>query len=737
MLKSETTPYLPQTKSAQYHNKYEDELYIKQIFSFLRRRFLLISGVTALVVTVTIPKEETAPPVYLGSFEILTKPITQENKHNKDTAASASQTIANINKISNAEISNTETAIKVLRSPQVIQPIIDKLKSKYPDIDYDALVSNLIIKSSSPNILNVQYVSPDQKLVNDVSKLLADTYLQYSLKESQLNINQALEYVNKQAKLTKAQVKKLQEKLHNLQTKHNLINPEQKYQELTSQISSLQKQQRENRLQLVELVAKYEDLQKELAKKTGERASNPLLNANARYQKILDSIQAIDIELAQKSAVYLEEHPEIIALKEKKAYLLPLLSGEEIRVQSELQSQIRSLSARDQFFDDQIKTLNKDIQTLVSVSQDYDNIQQQLQLANSGLAQHTAKQQALETEKAQQQQPWKLLDQKLTSVSQPVATSESSKRNLATEGALGLLLGIGAALVVDKLSNIFYSVKELKKNTKLPLLGVIPLKKELNVAPQTHISRRLQQANRISLFEMFHSFYANIMLLGSDDRIRSVVISSAAQGEGKSTVAVHLAQAAAAIGQRVLLVDANLRYPSLHHRIGILNVQGLTNIITQGVDWRNVIERSPIEENLYVITTGPIPPDSERLLASQKMQHLMDELKTNFDLIIYDAPSLLELADAHLLASNTNGIVLVAGLGQLKRNVLKQVLTDIEISGTPLLGIIANKSKNATSVPTQNYPPYTQEDRSAVKVDVEVKNNPQVANVSVGVRASN
>jgi capsular exopolysaccharide synthesis family protein len=737
MLNSEKYPYLSQPKFTHFNNKNEDEPDIRQFFSFLRRRVLLISGVTAVVVTVAAPKEETTPPVYVGSFEILTKPITKESK----TIASAPQTLPSGNRTSSVEISNTntETAIKVLRSPQVIQPIVAQLKSKYKYIDYDALVGDLVIKSSVPNILNVQYASSNQKLSGDVSKLLADAYLKYSLKETQLNVNQTIEYVNKQIKSTEARVNNLQKQLHNLQTKNNLLAPAQRYQELTSQVASLQQQQTENRLQLEELVIRYQDLQKELAKNPGERASNSLLTQNVRYQQILDRIQSIDIEIAQKSAVYLETHPEIIILKEKKAYLLPLLTGEEIRVQGELQSQIRSLSARDQFFDEQIKTLNQDINNLVTVSRDYDNIQQQLQIAKTGLAQYTAKQQELEIEKSQKQQPWVLLDQKLTPVSQP-ATSESDKRNLAIEGALGLLLGIGAALVVDKLSNIFYSAQELKKNIKLPLLGTVPLKKELNVAPQTHISRRLQKTNRASLSEIFYSLYTKIMFLGSDDRIRSLVISSAGQGDGKSTVAVHLAQAAAAMGQRVLLVDANLRCPSLHHRLGILNVHGLTEVISQDLDWRNIIERSPIEENLYVMTSGVIPPDSVRLLASQKMQNLMYELQANFDLVIYDTPSLLGLPDAHLLAPNTNGMLLVAGLGQLKRNALKQVLTDIEISGTPLLGMIANKSKDATPVSSIQYQQHPKENMSVARVDLETKNTSKVnpeSTVSVGVRADN
>ncbi|MBD2300876.1 polysaccharide biosynthesis tyrosine autokinase [Nostoc sp. FACHB-87] len=737
MLKSEKHPYLSQAKSAQFNNNDDDELHIGQIFAILRRRLLLISGITALVATAAVLKAETDPPVYLGSFDILTRQVTGETK----VIASVPQTISDEDATPSVSVSsgkggsNGNTTIQVLRSPRVLDPIVEKLKPKYPYINYNLLVSGLIIGSESPDILTVQYTHPDKQLVSDVSKLLADAYLAYSLQERQLDVDQAIEFVDKQRQPIEARVKYWQNQLRNLQVENNLIDPAQRAQELAGQLAGLRQQRIENRLQLEQLVARYQDLQRELARNPGEKAGNSLLSENGRYQKILDQIQAVDIEIAQKAAVYTPDNPAMVTLTDRRAYLLPLLAGEEMRLQKELQSQIRSVSARDKFLYDKITTLNNDVRYLATLTRTYSNIQQQLEISNSSLTQFTTKQQALEIEKAQKQQPWRLLDPKLASVDKPSAISNNAKLNLAIGGILGLVLGIGAALIVDKLSNIFYTVQELKNSAKLPLLGIVPLRKELESAPQSTLSRGLQQTNRASFFEIYRSLYTNIMLLGSDDPIRSLVISSAGQGDGKSTVAVHLAQAAAAMGQRVLLVDSNLRCPSLHQRLGVLNVQGLTDVIAQDLDWENVIERSPIEDNLFVMTAGPTPPDSVRLLASKKMQDLMNELQSNFDLVIYDTPPLLGFADAYLLASNTNGIVMVAGLGHLKRTALKQVLEEIQISGTPLLGMIANKSKDSTPVSHDYYQQYYKKSTSAEIVEVETPNSDEQANsVFRGIR---
>jgi capsular exopolysaccharide synthesis family protein len=691
----------------------EDELNLSHILTVLRRRILLIVGIASVIATAAVLKAETDPPVYLGSFEILTKPLTGENK----VIANVPQTINSQDELGSAgQDQQTATTIKVLQSHIILDPIIEKLQLQYPDITYDQVLSDLTIESKEPNILTVEYIHADQKQVSDFSKLLADAYLNYSLADRQADVDQAIEFVNKQRQPIEQRVKFWQNKLRDLRLDNNLIDPAQRGQQLASQIAGVQQQRIETRVQLEQMVARYQDLQRELAQQPGERAANSVLSENPRYQRILDQIQSADLAIQQQSAVFTDENPRMVTLKQTKAYLLPLLSQEETRVEKEFQSRIRDLSARDRSLEEKMRELNSEVRNLANISRDYSNVDRELGIVTAALNQFTQKQQSLQIEKAQKQQPWKLLDPKLAQVNEPAAVSSGAKRNLLVGGIVGLLLGVVAALVVDKLSNIFYTPKELKDSTRLPLLGIVPLRKELGTATQENLAGGVQQAGRASFFEVFRSLYTNILLLGSDAPIRSLVISSPGQGDGKSTVAVQLAQAAAAMGQRVLLVDANLRAPSLHNRVGIMNIQGLTDVISQDLDWNNVIERSPLEENLFVMSAGPIPPDSVRLLASQKMQDLMDNLHANFDLVIYDTPPLLGFADAYLLAANTNGMVLVAGLGKLKRTELYQALEEIQISGTPVLGIIANKSKDALPTSYNYYQQQSIQSRSLERV---------------------
>ena len=717
MLKSDKNPYLlSQARTT--------------LGAALRRRALLIAGFTGVVATAAVLKAETDPPIYQGHFEILTEPVTGEGK----AVANIPQTLGSGDAIAPPESEKDfATTIKVLQSPRVLNPVVEKLQTKYPDLEYESFIKGLVIASNEKNILTVGYIAPEKQIVQDVLNEVAQAYLAYSLEDRQEDINQAITFVKEritQGGLRK-RVEDLQNKLRTLRRVNNLIEPAQKAQQVSTQIATLTQQRLNNRVEYEQMVAQYQELQRELAQQPAERAGNSVLSENVRYQKILDQIQQVDIEIKTNSAKFTDFNPTMETLRQTKANLIPMLSAEEQRVQQEFQSGIQTLQARDVSLADKLDKLNAYLRNLATVTRDYENIQRELQIATESLNQFLTKQQALEIEKSQKQQPWKLLDPQLTTVEQPKAVSQSARKNLALGGALGLLLGVGAALVVDKLSNVFYTSKDLKETTRLPLLGVVPFSKELAASSkQDGAASGVQQTARAAFFEVFRSLYTNILLLGSDTPIRSLVVSSATPEDGKTTVAIQLALAAAAMGQRVLLVDANLRCPTIHKRVGLMNIQGLTDIISSDLEWSNVIERSPLEDNLYVMAAGPVPPDSTRLLASVKMQDLMNELHSSFDLVIYDSTPIVGFADANLLAANTNGVMLVAGLGKLKRTAFAQALEEIQVSGTPILGLVANRSKELTPISQSNYQQYYKV--SAQRVDEDsIKSNSSVNKVNL------
>ena len=165
------------------------------------------------------------------------------------------------------------------------------------------------------------------------------------------------------------------------------------------------------------------------------------------------------------------------------------------------------------------------------------------------------------------------------------------------------------------------------------------------------------------------------------------------------------------MGWRVLLVDADLRLPKIHTMLGLPNEQGLSNVISTNFPVLDAIQQAPLWDNLFVLTSGQIPPDPIKLLSSKKMHNIMEQLRQEFDFVIYDTPPLLGLADSSLLAPHTAGIMLVVRMGKTDRSVLMQVLDQLKLSRATVLGTVCNgvkRSNNTGSYYNYYYRPRTQ-----------------------------
>jgi receptor protein-tyrosine kinase len=252
------------------------------------------------------------------------------------------------------------------------------------------------------------------------------------------------------------------------------------------------------------------------------------------------------------------------------------------------------------------------------------------------------------------------------------------------------------AKLTDSLeTDVFDNPKQVKKSINLPMLGVIPVHdRPLWMNQELKAKSNAALAVFPSDFdEAFRSINANLRLLNYANPIRSFVVSSATPGDGKSTVAVNLAKAAAAMGQKVLLVDADLRSPQIHGMMGLSNEGGLSGVVSEGMVLEEAIERSPFDENLFVLTAGPLVADPTKILASERVRELIEECASTFDLVIFDSAPLLGRADASLLAAGTDGLMLVVGLGKTEREALTWALDDLSMAGVPVLGTIGNGSR--------------------------------------------
>lgn len=726
------TPIYPEP----LQNHDSDQVNLRQLLTILRRRSLVVVTVAISVATAIGYRALNRPPLYAGQFRLLVEPITAETK--------VAQSPGGI--ISTAFDYNTQ--IEVLRSPTVTASILEQIRVKYPDITYDTLMDKLkITRLPDTKILQISYQESEQKKVKDILDKIAQGYLNYSRLQRQSDVLEGIKFVEDQLPLLRLKVDTLQARLQKFRQQYNFIEPEAQAQQLSNQISSIGQQRLEVQTKLNEVKLLYATLQNQLGLNPNQAIVAAALSESPRYQKLLNDLQEVETKIATESVRFTQANPVLQSLQETREKLLPLIRLEAQKIIGnnlstakvepnkltyqnsvrlsltqqfvEASNQIRVIEVRSKALDQAERNLIQQFKQMPIRAREYTDLQRELKVATESLTRFLSTRESLQIEAAQKAVPWQLI----AAPEAAVPISPHTYRNLALGIFAGLLMGVGAAWIVEMLDSVFHSADELKDKTGIPLLGVIPFNKGVKKLmgnrakaslPEAETSsipvsfmEKLQRYNASPFLEAFRSLYTNIRLLSSDMPIRSLVISSATPAEGKTIVALHLAQAAAAMGKRVLLVDADLRRPQVHVRWGLPNMRGLSNLIaSEDLDFNDVIQQSEQDDNLYILTAGQIPPDPTRLLSSEKMQNLMGELRSAFNLVIYDTPPLVGFADANLLAPPTDGLVLVVALGKTDRYPLMQALDGMRISNTPLLGIVANGLKQYTTRANDAYNHY-------------------------------
>ncbi len=186
--------------------------------------------------------------------------------------------------------------------------------------------------------------------------------------------------------------------------------------------------------------------------------------------------------------------------------------------------------------------------------------------------------------------------------------------------------------------------------------------------------------------EAFRVLRTNLQFMGLDKPLKSIVVTSAVPGEGKSTVAANLAIAYAQTGANVCLVDADLRRPRVAKIFGVDNWRGLTNAVIHQNGLENDLQPSPIS-GVTLLTSGPIPPNPAEILGSGRMTQLLADLASRFDMVIVDSPPTLAVTDAAVLAPKVDGVLLVVRSGKADRQAVKRALSALETVKANVLGV--------------------------------------------------
>jgi polysaccharide biosynthesis transport protein len=700
-----------------------------EVMGVLWRRSWIVLGTTALT-TAAGGLYGLFNPTYRNSFQVLTKPATVETR--VVTSLTQSVDAKSAPAVTGETRGFDETKLRLLTSQQVLEPVAAQLKAQYPDLFYWKIAEGIQVKPvTGTDIFEVIYQNPKPDVVKAVTPLLGESYLKYSLQDRKSDVDQGIKFIDGQLPELKQRVSGLQGQLQRFRQENQLFDPESQSREIADQISTFRKQRIENQVLLDQAKGRLGSLQSEnAAVVSGETKAALILGESARYQSILSEIAKVDAQLAAEGSIFQEESENIKILRDQRAKLLPLLFKESQRLEDEASNKVNDLETRNGSLINKEDQLSVRMKNLSQYARQYTDIQRELQIATENLNQFLAKRSTLDIDSGQRQTPWQLLTP---------TTLEPSKAGLGIPlllgGLGGLLLGSGLALLTDRARNVFYRSGDLKKTGGLPLLGTIPYNQQLSKSAGQSLTQtamngatnggKFKQFGMMPFIESLRSLYTNIRLSNSDFPLRSITISSPTPQDGKSMLVASLAQVVAAMGQRVLVVDAELRRPQLHHRLGVQSGPGLSDLLAgsgpignpMGKPIGSVIQRSPLAATLDVLTAGTIPADPMGLLSSSAMQQLMAQFETEYDFVIYDTPPLGGFSDACVVAAHTGGLLLVTRLGRTDRTAYENVLEGLGMLPTRVLGVVANDSRQTmnqglyAAYYTPPPPPLAQADR--------------------------
>ncbi|MBP9500805.1 MAG: polysaccharide biosynthesis tyrosine autokinase [Candidatus Promineofilum sp.] len=256
--------------------------------------------------------------------------------------------------------------------------------------------------------------------------------------------------------------------------------------------------------------------------------------------------------------------------------------------------------------------------------------------------------------------------------------------NIALGFAAGLVIGVALAFTADNLDTTLHTTEQIENATQMATVGQVPMAKDdLAIA-------RLGSGHYPQL-ESFRRLRTNI-LASSSSGSQVVLLTSAKRGEGKSTVSGNLAVTIAQSGREVVVVDCDLRLPTVHKIFELPNKRGLTNILAGEMTLEETIQDSPFPR-LQVIASGPLPPNPTELLGSQRMLDLIEQLKATFDFIILDTPALLSVADAAVLAPAVDNVILVVAQGQTQRGDVRAVRQQLSNVRVKSMEVVVNRAE--------------------------------------------
>jgi len=690
----------------------------KYLDIILRRRWIIIS-VTLIAVAITMVVSLVMKPVYTArgtvmiekepnilSFEDIFQIETFRDDYFQtqykllQSRSLAERTIERLKLWEKAEFAGRKPAApEDLKNPVFRRKLVD------------SFLRRLEVKPiRMTRLVEVAFKAHDPGLASDCVNTLFEAFVDMNIEAKYEATEQATEFLSQQIADLKAEISRKEQELQNYGQEKDIVILSDKETTILDKLSELNKALTEAQIDRVRKESYYNMVKDASPDFIPEALSNPLI------QRLREDYLKLSREYIKMQEKFQPEYPEMQRLKAELESARELLKGETQRLvmaaYSEYQTALKKERSLQELFDRQKEEafrLNSNAILYNSLKIEIENKKNLLEslLKRQSETGVSARLRGLRTSNI------RIVDK----ADIPIYPSSPKKlRNLLLALFLGLFGGLGLALVVEYLDNTVKSVEDVERYSGLPTLGVVPAFGEEAMYSGYYYASRLgkdggrkktgkpekataEEPKSIELIthfapestfaESYRSLRTALLLSGPRSSLQVLMVTSPLPNEGKSATVSNLAVSLTQMEKKVLLVDADLRRPKQHRIFNLKNHDGLTNYLSTGLELNRLI-KSTIVPSLYLINSGPIPPNPAELLGSERMAGLLKTLRDQFEFILLDTPPILSVTDAQVLGKMVDGLVLVVQAEKTPREALSQSREIIDLLQLKTFGVVIN-----------------------------------------------
>ena len=615
------------------------------------------------------------------------------------------------------------TQVRLIQSDAVLRPVAEQfhlldseqqLKGISPEEAQERarapVALNRLKVTRPPNtyLLLISYRSPDPALAANVANAIANSYLTHSY-EIRIRSSASLStFMEKQIDELKAKMEKSGMDLAQFEKDLDVINPEEKTNILSARLLQLNTEYTTAQADRVSKEAAWN------AMKSGSLEAAQVSSQGQDLAKLSDSLNQARQRFALVKSTYGSTHPEYRKAADELAEVQKEFDSARGNIADRIGVEYREALNREQMLQKAVAETKADWDSLNSRSFEYQQLKREADDDKTLYDELIRKIREADINAGFQNNNIRIADLARPPL-HPVFPN--IKLNLILAFLFSTLLAVAAALLYDTLDTTLRDPKEASRFLGTDVIGTMPIDRHAAQLPKSAVAvpaaaivaqtarndKRKGYYRSTSDFEESVRTIRNTILLSDfEGRLRSIMLTSAGPGEGKSTIAAHLAIANADRGKKTLLIDGDLRRPSIHAKFGLTPREGLSNVLTGEMPWQDVIVSVEGRPNLRILPAGPGSHRAADLMGP-RLATLLDEFAKEYDLAILDSPPLLGFAECLQMATAADGVLIISQAGETRRKAVAEVISVLNRVRANIVGVVLNQVSQNTSADGYSY----------------------------------